>query len=129
MPRAKRPCSTPGCPQVVPTGTSRCPTHTKRAEQQRGTAAQRGYGHQHTTRFRPQVLHRDPICTCPPDHTTHQGRPCTSWSTVADHHPHSRRDLVALGLDPNHPRYGRGLCAPCHSYRTTEAQPGGWNTQ
>ena len=127
MPRAKRPCSVPGCPQVARTGTSRCTTHTQQAERDRGTAAQRGYGYRHTKYFRPAVLQRDPICTCPPDHHAHQGRPCTHWSTVADHHPKSRRDLVALGLDPNDPKYGRGLCTPCHNHHTATTQQGGWN--
>lgn len=46
---ALRPCLTPGCGQLTPSG--HCPAHTKaRAkarDQRRGTAAQRGYDHRH----------------------------------------------------------------------------------
>lgn len=63
------------------------------------------------------MLDRDPICVL-----------CLlAASTVADHYPLSRRDLIASGLDPNDPAAGRGLCSSCHSRYTTEAQPGGWN--
>lgn len=47
-------------------------------------------------------------------------------SVVADHWPLSRRELVARGLDPNDPRYGRGLCADCDRAQTARRQPGGW---
>ncbi|MEU6709988.1 hypothetical protein ABZ897_00800 [Nonomuraea sp. NPDC046802] len=50
-------------------------------------------------------------------------------STVADHHPLSRRELVARGLDPDDPQYGRGLCTSCHGKETAAnpEQAGGWN--
>ena len=50
-------------------------------------------------------------------------------ATVADHWPLTRRELVAAGLDPDHPARGRGLCAPCHA-KATALDPrtrGGWN--
>jgi 5-methylcytosine-specific restriction enzyme A len=116
MPRAARTCSS--CPAIV-TGTGRCPACTRKADRARGTATERGYntpGHQ---RFRHHVLARDPICVM-----------CrAAWSTVADHHPMSRRDLELAGLDPNDPARGRGLCARCHSIATAEHQPGGWHTR
>lgn len=108
-------CPQPGCPTLTDAG--RCPTHRRQADQARGTAAQRGYGHDHATRFRPAVLHRDPICVL-----------CLiAFSTVADHHPLSRRELVDAGEDPNDPRHGRGLCASCHNTETARHQPGGWH--
>jgi 5-methylcytosine-specific restriction protein A len=63
------------------------------------------------------VLDRDPICVL-----------CElAVSTVADHYPHSRRELIALHLDPDDPQYGRGLCKRCHDTETATNQPGGWN--
>jgi len=35
--------------------------------------------------------------------------------------------LISQGLNPDDPKYGRGLCSPCHSKETAEHQPGGWN--
>jgi 5-methylcytosine-specific restriction enzyme A len=117
MARAARTCS--GCPAVVPAGQSRCTSCTRQADRARGTAAQRGYtsgGHQ---RFRTAVLARDPLCVV-----------CRkAWSTVADHHPVSRRDLVTAGDNPNDPARGRGLCHRCHSIETAKHQPGGWANQ
>lgn len=117
--RALSVCSRPGCPNLC--RTSRCDTCRGDAERQRGTPAGRGYGHEHRARFRPAVLARDPWC-----------RICGSApATVADHHPLSRRELVAAGLDPDDPQHGRGLCASCHG-RETAANPdqrGGWNAR
>jgi 5-methylcytosine-specific restriction protein A len=48
-------------------------------------------------------------------------------ATVADHHPRSRRELQAAGLDPDDPAYGRGLCELHHNRHTARAQPGGFN--
>jgi 5-methylcytosine-specific restriction enzyme A len=129
MPRAKHPCPTPGCPEAVPAGQGRCPQHRAEAEAKRGTARQRGYGTRHTRTFRAGVLKRDPTCTCTPDHPAHEGKPCTHPSTVADHWPKDRRQLVAEHLDPNDPAHGRGLCASCHGWQTALHQPGGWFNQ
>ena len=116
-PMAKRVCPTAGCPNLTSGG--RCPTCQAQADTQRGTATQRGYtsrGHRH---FRAAVLRRDPICVL-----------CQlSASTVADHYPTSRRDLITAGLNPNDPQHGRGLCHPCHSSETTRLQPGGFLTR
>jgi 5-methylcytosine-specific restriction protein A len=113
--RALAPCTQPGCPVLTDRG--RCHQHRREADQARGTATERGYtgrGHQ---RFRRAVLRRDPICV-----------DCRrAPATVADHHPLSRRDLLAAGLDPDDPAHGRGLCTPCHNRHTARAQPGGWN--
>jgi 5-methylcytosine-specific restriction enzyme A len=113
--RAKKVCSTPRCPNLVESG--RCDDCKGKAEQRRGTAAQRGYTSAGHRRFRRAVLRRDPLCVL-----------CSAPSTVADHWPRSRRELVEQGLNPNDPAAGRGLCASCHG-RETAANPdqrGGW---
>jgi len=114
-----RVCSVHGCPEVYPKheGT-RCGRHRALADRARGTAHQRGYTSRGHQEFRRQVLHRDPVCVA-----------ChIKVSTVADHHPHSRRELVELGLNPNDPQHGRALCASCHGTATAAGQPGGWYT-
>ncbi len=113
MPRALKVCSVPGCPRL--TTASRCAEHDHTADLARGGARQRGYGKAHE-RFRRTVLRRDPQCVL-----------CHSApSTEADHWPWSRRELVARGLNPNDPQYGRGLCSTCHKQQTAKHQPGGW---
>lgn len=106
------------CPTIIDRGTTLCSNCAAKADKERGTATQRGYTSAgHLKRFRPEVLARDPICKL-----------CmVRLSTVADHHPRSRRELVALGLDPDDPKYGRGLCKQCHDRETSVNQPGGWN--
>ncbi len=109
MARAARTCNR--CPTVITTG-SRCTDCQAKADRARGTAHQRGYtsiGHQ---RFRRAVLGRDPVCVL-----------CrTAWSTVADHHPISRADLVDQHLNPDDPNRGRGLCKRCHDRHTASTQ-------
>lgn len=126
MPRALRVCPVPGCPELTSGG--RCEGHTRQAEDRRGSARARGYGRAHTNRFRPGVLRRDPLCVCTDEGHGHHGQ-CLAASTVADHHPLSRRELVAARMDPNDPANGRGLCKGCHDRSTAVHQPGGWNAQ
>lgn len=119
MPRAMKVCSTTGCPELVPAGTTRCSEHERTADRARGSARQRGYDRVHETRFRAVVLARDPFCVlCGRERSKH-----------ADHHPIDRQTLVRMGENPNDPKHGRGLCVRCHSIETASAQPGGWNAR
>jgi 5-methylcytosine-specific restriction protein A len=94
----------------------RCPEHARQAERARGTFAQRGYRKGHK-KFRRLVLERDPVCVI-----------CRSaLSVIADHYPLGRDELVEQGLNPDDPRYGRGLCRSCDSKQTAARQPGGFN--
>lgn len=113
-----RVCSVAGCPEIYPVAEgSKCHSHRRQADRARGTAAERGYGGRGHRSFRTSVLERDPICVL-----------CEiEQSTEADHHPYSRKELEDLGLNPNDPRFGRGLCSSCHKIETAKAQPGGWN--
>lgn len=111
-----RVCSTPGCPAIYSGTQSRCHTHTRTADRARGTATQRGYGSVGHKRFRNAVLTRDPICVI-----------CDiRESTVADHWPLSRRELIEQGMNPNDPKHGRGLCKLDHDRETARNQPGGF---
>lgn len=52
---------------------------------------------------------------------------CGRAANVADHHPVSRRDLVARGeAKPDAPRHLRPLCTLCHNKETARLQPGGF---
>lgn len=109
-------CSTPGCPELTDRA-GRCDRCRREAEQRRPNFRQRGYGYKHEMRFRRGVLRRDRICVI-----------CRQApATVADHWPRGRDELVLLGLDPDDPAYGRGLCESCHNRSTAERQPGGFN--
>lgn len=113
---SKRVCSQPGCPTLIDS-PGRCTAHTKAADKARGTSKERGYNTPGHRRFREAVLAREPICVI-----------CyAAPSTIADHYPISRRDLIDAGLDPNDPSRGRGLCKTDHDKHTAQAQPGGWN--
>lgn len=111
-----RVCSRHGCPTLYPaTEGSRCQTHRREARARR--TDNRVYDTKSHKTFRNAVLTRDPICQA-----CHQ-----ALSTVADHYPKTRRELVNEGLDPNNPAHGRGLCARCHNKHTAATTPGGWN--
>lgn len=118
------PCPTPGCPELRDRTTGDCPSGhaaAKRRSAQRLTDAQRpsararGYDRAHERLFRAPVLRRDPTCTSPG---------CTAPSVHADHWPHSRRELIAMGENPNDPKWGRGLCPSHHSAHTASSDGG-----
>lgn len=115
---AGRLCTT--CPTIIPKGTgTRCKPCTKAADKARRPNGSPYGTKAHRLGFRETVLARDPICTL-----------CMAApSTVADHYPHERRDMPDLGLNPNDPNHGRGLCKPCHDRHTANTTPGGWNNR
>lgn len=121
MPRAQKRCNgltNWPCVELIPAGFRRCDRCDTEAERRRGTSQQRGYGGQHARRFRTGVLARDPTCRI-------DG--CHQRSLDADHYPRDRDELVRLGMDPNDPKHGRGLCGKHHKQETAKRQPGGWN--
>jgi 5-methylcytosine-specific restriction protein A len=124
MARALKLCSQAGCYELTRFG--RCEGCRKAADAARGTAAQRGYDSRWDRVHRPACLRRDPLCVCREAGHGHGGQ-CLSRSTVADHWPMSRRELVAQGVpDPDAPHRLRGICSPCHNAHTAVEQPGGW---
>ncbi len=112
-----RVCNRPGCPTLFNGEGGRCPEHATQAR--RARVDNKVYSSPGHRSFRAAVLTRDAICV-----------ECrTERSTVADHHPYSRRELSEAGLNPDDPQHGRGLCHPCHSKYTANhpSQRGGWN--
>lgn len=120
---AWRVCSNPGC-GTLHEGTGRCATCERAAERRR-----RPRGNPYSSRghlaFREAVLAMNPRCVCR-GCGGHDGL-CAAVATVADHFPHERADLVAMGQDPDDPAHGRGVCAPCHDRKTARTRPAGWN--
>lgn len=116
MPRAMTVCNRADCTTKIPQGQGRCAACQAQADRNRRPSGN-PYSSSGHLAFRTAVLDRDPICVV-----------CEiRVATVADHYPTDRRDLVDLGLDPNDPRYGRGVCASCHNKSTAQRSPGGWN--
>lgn len=112
-------CNMAGCREFIP-APGLCPSCLRRTRKstdtRRGTAAQRGYGREHRD-ARTVVLDRDPLCKCDAGMYCHGTDDCWEQSTVADHFPHTRKELVAAGQDPNDPDHMRGLCKRCHDKR------------
>lgn len=108
-------CTEPGCPEIVEGGGGPCPEHARearRANDAKRPRRERRYG-ETFERNRKRLLASRPLCAlgC--------GRP----ATVADHHPRSRRELVAGGVgNPDALEHLRPLCISCHN-RETARQP------
>ena len=122
-----RVCSRPGCPTIHDNG-GRCPACRAEAE-----AIRRPNGSPYATRghrqgFRAPVLAKHPYCQCTGQCGKHDDM-CAQRSTIANHYPTERVDLVAQGLNPNDPQYGRGECVDCHNAYTARTSPGGWNAR
>ena len=112
--KPKRPCSQSGCPELV-SGASTCAAHSKQRDMQRGSVGQRGYDTRWKRR-RKAYIYKHPWCVL-----------CAKPATVADHHPLSRKQLLAQGIaDPDTDDRLRPLCVRCHSIETAKHQPGGF---
>lgn len=122
-----RVCSTPGCPTLHSDG-GKCAACRAISERQRRPDGNPYSTRGHRLRFRAQVLAAHPYCQCRGE-CGHHEHMCGQRSTIADHFPHERRDLVEMGMDPDDPTYGRGLCKPCHDAKTARTSPGGWASQ
>lgn len=108
-------CNVAGCPTLFDNAGGRCPEHATQARQAR--TSNKVYNTRGHRAFRDAVLKRDLVCVTPD---------CNEWSTVADHYPLTRIELVTQGLNPNDPQYGRGLCATHHNKHTAATTPGGF---
>lgn len=126
-----RACAHPGCPELVESGS--CPTHTRQAEQRRGSAASRGYDYYWTSVFRPFFINLliaagiPPVCGAAlPGGPSMAASRCRAegrleWRRLhLDHDPplkdDERRDRKAVC---NPMRVGF-LCWRCHSAKTVQ---------
>lgn len=114
-----RVCSVTGCPTIYPKGEgSKCEKHRTAAKREHW-AKTKAYSSKGHRQFRDAVLRRDPLCVVDQ----------LAQSTVADHYPKTRQELIDLGLNPNDPQYGRGLCKKHHDQHTAATSPAGWNNR
>lgn len=109
-----RVCSTPGCPNLIETPARKCDACTRAQRDRTRTRGRNPYNTKGHQSFRRQVLARDPYCTCPgdPEHGgcgKHKGL-CGKPSTIADHYPYERIELIDMRLNPNDRSSDRGLC-------------------
>lgn len=110
--RAGRPCSYPGCPNLVhEAGRTYCPEHHKQRQreynQKRGSPASRGYDAE-WRRTRAAFLEVHPTCAC--------GRPATDVDHIVPKERGGTDDWSNL----------EALCHSCHS-RKTATEHGGWH--
>lgn len=111
-------CSVHGCPNIHDGKSGRCPSCEAEADKKHW-AKTRAYSTKGHRAFRSAVLARDPICVI-----------ChLAQSEIADHYPIERTQLIDAGLNPNDPKYGRGLCKPDHDRWTATSHPAGWHAQ
>lgn len=121
-------CSTSGCPHLVSSG-SLC-DECRKAKDKRRSRGRNPYTSKAHRLARARVLARDPRCVCPGDGPDGCGRHhglCGAPSTIADHWPLERVELIEAGLDPNDPTRMRGLCKRCHDSKTARTKPSGFN--
>lgn len=116
--RPKKPCAHPGCPELVEAGERYCKVHKrqeqKRYDQQRGTAAQRGYNSR-WRRYREWYLKQHPLCV----QCQKEGRliPATDVDHII---PVSGPDDPLFWDEKNH----QALCHSCHSRKTAKENGG-----
>ena len=107
-----RPCSTPGCPELVEGGPS-CPAHVaeaRRRDEERRPRSERRYGPEFE-RNRAALLADRPLCACG----------CGRLADTADHWPVTRRELLAQGVaDPDARHRLRPLFHACHNRESAQ---------
>ena len=109
---ARKPCTWPGCPALVSDG-NRCQAHKRQAEQQRGSAHERGYTTA-WTKARAAYLCAHPLCkVC---------LPMAVAATVVDHIVAHKGDKALFWDSANN---WQPLCKPCHD-RKTATEDGGF---
>ena len=117
--RTPRPCSAPGCPELVRDGRF-CEQHDRqeqrRYDKQRGTSAQRGYG-ANWRKLRKMKLNQDPICEDP--FGLHKEHSELMQSNEVDH----ITPLKDGGT--NEMTNLQSLCKSCHSKKTA-VEDGRW---
>ncbi|MHA1225278.1 MAG: HNH endonuclease [Candidatus Hodarchaeales archaeon] len=103
--KPKRPCSYPGCPNLISPDKRYCPIHEKKIkksiDRDRESAYKRGYG-SNWRKYREWYLRRHPLCV-----------KCGRLATVVDHIV-----PVSLGGDFWDENNHQALCEECHNRKT-----------
>jgi len=107
--KPKKPCSYPGCPELIQAGERFCTKHKKedrkQYEDQRGSSTQRGYGAK-WQKIRTMKLNIDPLCA----ECLRNGR--TRVATQVHHKDGNVRNNSLENLE--------SLCLECHSRITAK---------
>lgn len=111
----KRPCSAPGCHELVSAG-SRCDQHKQRAASRRPAI----YGSQRWRKYSLAFLREHQLCCDPFDR--HAGRVVPA--TVTGHRVAHRGDYALFWDEQNH----YPLCAPCNSFQAAKSEGAFGNT-
>lgn len=111
---APRPCTWNGCRRLVHGNGGRCEEHRRQADQERGTAHERGYTSA-WTRAREAFLKAHPLCV----HCERDGR--VGQASVVDHRTPHRGDKARFWDRAN----WQPLCKPHHD-RKTATEDGGF---
>ncbi|MBO8183625.1 MAG: HNH endonuclease [Archaeoglobus sp.] len=115
--RPKKPCSYPGCPELVEAGERYClkhkRQHQRQYDQQRGTAAQRGYDAR-WRRARKRFLAENPLCV----ECMKEGR--LTPATVVDHIVPHKGNYELFWDESN----WQPLCKRCHDKKTAREDGG-----
>lgn len=113
--KPKKPCSYPGCPELVVAGTQYCRKHKKaeqkRYDKQRGSAVDRGYDPR-WQRYRKVYLAEHPLCI--------NYAECRHAATVIDHIVPMSRGGIFWDENNHQP-----MCKSCHD-RKTAKKDGRW---
>ena len=105
--RPDTPCKHPGCPALVPYGTSYCEKHKIEHRSDRASAAERGYGSA-WQKARKRFLQMHPLCV----RCMEEGKYVKA--TVVDHVKPHRGDPMLFWDEGN----WQPLCKPCHDRKT-----------
>lgn len=116
MPRALAVCSTPGCPELTPSGP--CRDCKRKADQRRGSGTARGWTSQ-WAHFSRTWLRQHPDCACTNPACHHPGS-CEHPATQVDHIDGSGR----TGPRAYDPANAQSLCQSCHSRKTATLDGG-----
>ena len=119
--RPRKPCAKPGCPELIEPGQTYCIKHRrqeyKRYDEQRGTAAQRGYGSR-WARYARLFKRANPLC-----------RACLLRGRVT---PVEVVDHIAPVTGPDDPRFWdpenhQPLCERCHNIKRATEDKETWS--
>ena len=104
-----RPCSSPGCPELVPRGESYCPQHKKKAHRdykrtRTDTKEQAFYTGTRWRKLRAYKLRQDPLCEI----CLKEGR--TKAAELVHHKQEIKQDGEEMALDNL-----ESLCVRCHN--------------
>ena len=105
--RPNTPCKHPGCPKLVPYGTSYCEDHAPAHLHDTKTTLEKGYG-KRWQKARAVFLREHPLCV----RCLQAGK--ATPATVVDHVKPHRGDPVLFWDRSN----WQALCKPCHDSKT-----------